>query len=162
MSAEPPQGPTRMPRSNHGPDPSRYRVRPLDAVTVTARGVGHGVGAERVHLPWNEIRCVIAAEIGEPEGVRGVVFDLLGSDDAGDWIAFRLVSGAGCEAIELARALQIGMGPGRASASLESLAADGMPTRCYPDLQAFEREARQLLAAFLDDRDPGRCGSGAS
>ncbi len=152
MSGEPLQGPTPMPRSTQGPEPSRYRVRSLDAVTVTARGVGHGVGAERVHLPWNEIRCVIAAEVGEPEGVRGVVFDLLGSDDAGDWIAFRLVSGAGVEAMELARALQIGMGHERASASLKSLAADGVPTRCYPDLQAFEREARELLGAFLDDR----------
>ncbi len=141
-----------MLRSSAQAEPSGYRVRPLDAATVTARGIGHGSGAERVHLPWDEIRCVIAAEIGEPEGVRGVVFDLLASDDAGEWIAFRLACGPGAEAMELARALQIGMGLERASASLERLAAEGLPTRCYPDLAAFEREAGQLLQAFLDTR----------
>jgi hypothetical protein len=131
---------------------SRYRVRLLHQATIAARGVEHGVPGERVLLPWDEIRCVIAAEVGEPEGVRTIVFDLLAADDAGRWIAFRAGAEPGEEAMELARSLQIGMGIERASASLKSLASDAIPTRWYPDLETFEDDARSLLREFVATR----------
>jgi hypothetical protein len=137
----------------HSFDSSRYRVRVLHAPALTAQGVEHGGRGERVHLPWDEIRCVIAAEVGEPQGVRTIVFDLLAADHEGGWIAFRSDAEPGQSAMELARALQIGVGLERASASLKSLASDAIPTRWYPDLETFENDARSLLREFVATRD---------
>ena len=70
-------------------DEAHYRVRKLQAATLAARGVEHGAPGERALLPWDEIRCVLAAELGSPSRARAVVFDLLGADHEGRWIAFR-------------------------------------------------------------------------
>lgn len=129
-----------------------YSARVLVDPRVTDPGIEHGTARERATLPWDELRCVIAAEIGEPQGVRTIVFDLVAADDSGEWVALRMDAEPGEEAMELARALQIGMGHERASASLKSLATDAIPTRWYPDLGSFEEDALELIDAQTPSR----------
>jgi hypothetical protein len=44
-----------------------------------------------------------------------------------------------------ARAIQLGIGPDRCSASLKNLAAEGIPTRSYADLETFEQAALESI-----------------
>lgn len=129
-----------------------YRVRVLAEPVLHEAGIDHGPQGEESRLPWSEIRCAIAAEVGEPEGVRTIVFDLVVADDQGEWMAFRIDAEPGEDAMALARTVQFCIGTERASASIKSLAIDAIPTRWYPDLESFEAEARTLL----DEHAPSR------
>lgn len=117
----------------------RYPVRVLAAPTLEPDGIGHGPGDARQLLRWSEIARVSVAEIGEPEGVRTVVYDLVTRPGAA-MVVLRLDAEPGDAAMAAARALEAGLGA-RASAALKSLAADGLATHWYPDLRAFEEES---------------------
>ena len=130
-----------------------YRVELLENPAVTPEGVTHGPTAGRALLPWSEVCWAIAAEIGEPEGVRTIVFDLLtrrgddGDDDC--WQVRRLDAEPGEDAIALARLVEHGLGAERKVSSIKSLATDGIPTRRYPDLLSFEEDALAELIETL-------------
>jgi len=81
--------------------------------------------------------------VGEPQGVRAIVFDLVRREGTG-WTAARLDAEPGEEASELARALDTALGSA-ARPSIKSLATDGIPSRWYPDLGLFEEETRRDL-----------------
>jgi len=119
---------------------SRYRVRELEAPSLEAHGIGHGSADARELLSWDDVERVVVAEVGEPEGVRTIVCDLVRRAFGGGFKAHRLDADPGEAAQALARGLEAGLGP-RASAGLKSLAGDGLATRWYPDLAAFEEEA---------------------
>ena len=96
-------------------------------------------------LPWSAVQTAIAAEVGEPEGVRTVVFDLMverrrrASDPAPRRRARR--------GRHAARARDRAGGvEGTQAAGIESLAADGTPARWYPDLETFA-EARDQVSS---------------
>lgn len=131
-----------------------YCVELLENPAATPGGVTHGAEARRALLPWADVCWAIAAEIGEPEGVRTIVFDLVtrrarddGRDD--EWQVRRLDAEPGEDAIALARLVEQGLGADRKASSIKSLATDGIPTRWYPDLQAFEEDA---LAELVETR----------
>jgi len=77
--------------------------------------------------------------VGEPEGVRTVVFDLVGASDGESWPVWRLDAEPGEAAMELARAIESCLGSERAAPSIKSLATDGIASRWFPDLESFAR-----------------------
>ena len=143
-----------------GPEPgasSRYRVRLLGDPRVTDGGISHREGDRRQLLAWSEVQGAIAAEVGEPQGVRTVVFDLLVEHEGSDRTVCRLDAEPGEDSIALARAIAEGVGPDRSGGSIKSLATDGSPSRWYPDLEAFEDAAREELRA-QGVRGPAKAG----
>src|SRR5262249_56297447 len=67
-----------------------YQAQLLREARVGVEGLLHRVaGAER-RLAWAEIWFAVAAEIGEPEGGRTIVFDLVVGRDERGWQALRL------------------------------------------------------------------------
>ena len=121
-----------------------YRVHLLGDAEFCAAGVAHREGGRRAVLEWRHVRHVLAAEVGEPEGVRTIVFDLVARAD-GDWVAYRLDAEPGEEALQMARRIERSLAAGCSSASLKSIAADGIPTRWYPDLKSLEEENARWL-----------------
>ena len=125
---------------------SRYRVRLLADPSVSEEGISHREGEDRDLLAWAAVQRAIAAEVGEPQGVRTIVFDLVVEREGSDLTVCRLDADPCDGAVALARAVAEGIGPDRSSPSIKSLATDGSPNRWYPDLEAFEEAA---LEEFL-------------
>lgn len=125
---------------------ARYPVRVLESPRLEPGGIAHGPASARELLDWGKVERVVVAEVGEPEGVRTIVCDLIGTSGGGTAV-HRLDAEPGDSAIALARALERGIGSARAPASLKSLAADGLATRWFPDLQSFEEAALEELGA---------------
>lgn len=123
-----------------------YRVELLESPVATPEGVTHGSRGARSLLPWSEVRWAVAAEVGEPQGVRTIVFDLVSRSSDGEWRAHRLDAEPGEDAMALARVVERGLGAGRKVPSIRSLAADGIPARWYPDLPSFEEDAFEELS----------------
>ena len=122
-----------------------YRAQILERPLVDARGIRHGAGDAHEELPWSRVRWAIAAEVGEPEGVRTIVFDLLADGPHGPRI-LRLDAEPGEDASALARAVAAGLGDARKIPTIRSLASDATPARWYPDLRSFEEDAAAELA----------------
>ena len=84
---------------------ARYRVTVASRPRPGAEGLGYESGGTRGVLPWSRVAHVLAAEVGEPEGVRAIVFDLLWPEGEG-WRVLRLDAEPGEEAMQLAQAIQ--------------------------------------------------------
>jgi hypothetical protein len=128
-----------------------YPARVLERPVVDARGIRHTSEEAREELPWSRICWAIAAEVGEPEGVRTIVFDLVteaDGDPGGRLDVLRLDAEPGEDAIALARAIVTALGDSQKIPTIRSLATDGIPARWYPDLRSFEEEASVELAAL--------------
>jgi hypothetical protein len=123
---------------------AHYRVHLLGDPEVCAAGITHREGGRRTLLPWSRVEHAIAAEVGEPEGVCTTVFDLV-VRESGGWLAYRLDAEPGEDAMNLAQGIARSLRAGCSSASLKSLATDGISARWYPDLDDFEQEAIRLL-----------------
>ncbi len=124
----------------------RYRVHLLPDAEPTERGIVYRRGEASSLLEWSRIERALAAEVGEPEGVRTVVFDLVVGEDDGSWRAYRLDADPAGSAAEVARAIAVALGPERAGAAIKNLAAEGRPGAWYPDLESFEEAALAALA----------------
>ena len=123
---------------------ARYPVRVLESPRLEPGGIAHGPASGRELLDWGKVERVVVAEVGEPEGVRTIVCDLIGHA-AGALAVYRLDAEPGDAAIALARALERGLGPRRAPPALKSLATDGLAPRWCPDLRTFEEEALEEI-----------------
>jgi hypothetical protein len=117
----------------------RYPVRLLEAPSFEAAGLRHGRPPSRALLAWSDVARVAVAEVGEPEGVRTVVYDLITLPASGVAV-WRMDADPGEAARALARQLETALGPGRAPPALKNLASDGVATLWYPDLRAFEED----------------------
>jgi hypothetical protein len=126
-------------------EPRPYQSVVLEEPRVGKAGVEHGPQAFRELVRWKDVRSAVAAEVGEPEGVRTIVFDLLARTSAGR-VALRLDAEPGEPACAVARAIAAAIGE-RARPSIKSLATDGTPTLWFPDLAEFEQVACEELAA---------------
>jgi hypothetical protein len=125
--------------------PSRYRALLLPEARLTERGLVYRRGEQRYLLAWSRVERAFAAEIGEPEGVRTIVFDLAVGVRGPECVVCRFDIDPGEEAMAAARAIENGVGRDRCSASLRSLAAEGMPTRLYHDIESFEEAALESI-----------------
>jgi hypothetical protein len=121
---------------------TRYRVRLLHAARLAPAGVVHREPQGESVLAWSEVRRALAAEVGEPQGVRTLVFDLVtgGSAECG-WAVVRFDVEPGDDAVAVARVLVEALPPQRLGASIKSLADEGLAGECYPDVASFEEAA---------------------
>lgn len=124
---------------------ARYRVEVLAEARPGEAGIAHRRDGASQLLAWDRILCAVAAEVGEPEGVRTIVFDLVSEIGERGCHVYRFDAEPGRKAMEIARRLGAALGPERSGASLKSVATDGIPTRWYPDLESFEHDALQSL-----------------
>jgi hypothetical protein len=125
--------------------PSRYRAHLLADVKPTERGLLYRRGEQHFVLEWARVRRALCAEVGEPEGVRTIVFDLVVGIEGEECVACRFDADPGEDTHALARAVEIGVGPGRCDPSLRAAAVDGFATRSHPDLEAFEDAALEAI-----------------
>jgi hypothetical protein len=129
---------------------ARYSVRLLAGAQATERGVMHHEGAAQSLLEWEEVDWALAAELGEPQGVRTIVFDLVVDRSAGSFSVCRFGAEPGEDAVAAARVIAGALPAERLGASIKSLAADGVSCRWYPDLESLEEAALALLVDLGD------------
>ena len=127
----------------------RYRVQVLEAPHVLARGIEYGEGPQRQLLEWSAVVCGLAAEVGEPEGVRAIIFDLVVErftrSEGEEFSVCRLTAEPGEEAMEIASAIELALAPEACAPSIKNLASEGTPSRWYQDIEEFEAAALQSL-----------------
>ena len=136
--------------TNPSPDESpeagpRYRVELLAGVRPTEEGVVCADDASIRLVDWSCVRRAMAAEIGEPQGVRTIVFDLV-VDEAEECVLYRFDADPGEDAVAVARIIAGALAPDRAEGSIKSLATDGIASRWYPDLESFEEANLAILS----------------
>ncbi len=122
-----------------------YRVELLAGARPTEEGVVCGDDASIRLVHWSRVRFAMAAEIGEPQGVRTIVFDLV-VDEAEECVLYRFDADPGQDAVEMARLIAEALAPDRAEGSIKSLATDGIATRWYPDLESFEEANLAIIS----------------
>ncbi len=123
---------------------ARYRVEILLEGRAARDGLFHWHDGSEQVLPWTEVIRVFAAEVGEPQGIRTVVFDLVVAEGEGFSVC-RFDAEPGDAAIAAARNLAQSIAAERLGASVKSLAAEGIPVDWYPDLESFEEAALGAL-----------------
>jgi hypothetical protein len=132
-------------------DPGRYRVQLLANPVLCESGIAHGDPANPSVIKWEEVRWALAAEVGEPEGVRTIIFDLVvGRSSGPEGDAFeirRLGVEPGEEAMKWATAIERALAPKFSAPSIKSLAAEGTPSRWYQNLEEFQSAALESLDA---------------
>jgi len=124
---------------------SRYRVEVLPRAEVGPDGIVFRDGREHRTLPWNRLLHALAAYVGEPEGVCTIVFDLVVERKEAECLVCRFDADPGEPAQTIARALLDRLGRRRCSRSLVDLAAEGVPTRSYPDLASLAEASLEEL-----------------
>lgn len=125
--------------------PSRYRVHVLREAWPTQGGISYRRDEEERLLEWSKVEYALACEVGEPEGVRTVVFDLVVGSLGRECVVLRTDAEPGDDAIEMARAIEAALGALRCSGALRSLAVDGIASLWHPDLPSFEEHALEQL-----------------
>ncbi len=127
----------------------RYRVEVLPDRKLCERGIAYGDPANRSLLQWPAIQRALAAEVGEPEGVRTVIFDLvvdrISQPEGPTFAVRRLDAEPGEEAMAVARAIQAALEPEDVAPSIKSLATEGTSSLRYQDLEEFEAAALHSL-----------------
>jgi hypothetical protein len=125
--------------------PSRYRVCLLYEARPTDAGIAYRHGDESRLLEWSRVERALAAEVGEPEGVRTIVFDLLVEIDDCSCVAYRFDADPAEGAMEVARAIATCVPADQTDASIKSMATDGIPSRSYPDLESLAQANLETL-----------------
>jgi hypothetical protein len=142
-----------MPRSSAFPPRreevcSRYSALLVREPVPTRAGLRHRDAAGTQVVAWSRVRRALAAEVGEPQGVCTIVFDLvLHGPDPGRVEALRFDAEPGEAAVAVARELSVWLAPERLAASIKNLAAEGLAEEWHPDLESFEEHALAALAA---------------
>jgi hypothetical protein len=125
------------------PSAVNVRVELLSEVRPTEAGIVHRRGGEIRLLEWSRVAHAVAAEVGEPQGVRTIVFDLTLETDGEACVVFRFDADPSGDAREIARAIAASLPPERTGGSVKSIASDGVASRWYPDLESFEEANRR-------------------
>ena len=94
--------------------------------------------------PWPRGLRAHAAAVGEPQGVRAVIFALVFERDGPRWRVLRFGAEPGDEA---ARQLSAALPTGCLTASLESLASDGTLGEWHPDPASLDESGLVALVA---------------
>ncbi|MDJ0852569.1 MAG: hypothetical protein QNK04_29725 [Myxococcota bacterium] len=123
---------------------ARYRVEVLLEGRAARDGLFHWHDGSEQVLPWTGVIRVFAAEVGEPQGIRTVVFDLVVAEADGFSVC-RFDAEPGDPAIAAARNLTECIPAERLGASVKSLAAEGIAVDWYPDVETFEEAALGAL-----------------
>jgi hypothetical protein len=124
---------------------SRYCAHVLSEARPTGAGVAYRCGDEPHLLEWSRVKRALAAEVGEPQGVRTIVFDLVVEVDDRSCVAYRFDADPTEDATEVARAIATSLPSDRIGASIKSVARDGVPSRWYPDLESLSEANLEVL-----------------
>jgi hypothetical protein len=122
-----------------------YCVELLTDTRPTPAGIAYRCGSRSLVIEWSRVKHVIAAEVGEPQGVRTIVFDLVLEADDEDWVVCRFDADPSEAAMEIARAIAAALPADRVGGSIKSMATDGIASRWYPDLESFEEANRRAI-----------------
>jgi hypothetical protein len=124
---------------------ARYDVRLLADPQPTPEGLVHRTarGVERV--PWPRVAYALAAEVGEPQGIRTIVFDLVIGREEGRWTVLRFDEEPGEDAEAFAQVLAGALRPERLGAAVKSLASESVVAEWFPDVPTFEETSLALL-----------------
>lgn len=125
--------------------PSRYRVHRLADPKATERGILYRRGERRFLLEWERVKRALAAEVGEGDAERRVVFDLAVRVEGPECVACRMDAAPGEAARALAQAIALGVGRQRCCPSLRATACHGWPTRSHCDLDTFGEAALESI-----------------
>lgn len=125
---------------------ARYRVELLGDAVAAERGVLHRQDGEDRILPWSQVRRVIASEVGEPQGVRTIIFDLVVGVDEAEFRVRRFDAEPGQDAVEAAELMARHVPGEFLCASIKALTTDGLPLEWHPDLESFEEAALAALS----------------
>jgi len=125
-----------------------YRVSVLSEASPSEQGIRYRGPDGTQMLPWRTIQAALAGEVGEHEGVRTIIFDLvIDRVITSRGVLFsicRLSAEPGEEAMNLAGAITSALGD-NARQGIKTLAAEGCSSLWYPDLEEFEVAAVQSL-----------------
>ncbi len=132
---------------------ARYHVDVLPWVEVGEHGVGYFDGGRRALLQWASVLYGLSAQVGEPEGVCTVVFDLIVGRKGDACQVCRFDADPGPDAQRFAGRIVAGLGHSRCSRSLLALQADGHPGQWLPDLDSVAEQALQELARWRPGPD---------
>jgi hypothetical protein len=124
---------------------AQYHVEVLPWAETGPGGIVFREGPELATLPWSRVLHALAAYVGEPEGVCTIVFDLVVERKETECLVRRFDADPGESAQSTAQALLAALGRTRCSRSLANLAADGVATRSYPDLDSLAEASLQDL-----------------
>jgi hypothetical protein len=125
---------------------ARYLVRLLADARPAPEGLVHRTVDGEQRVDWGEVQYALAAEIGEPQGIRTIVFDLVvfGGDDS--WTVLRFDEEPGEDAQAVAQVLAAAIPTERLGAAVKSLASESVVAEWFPDLPSFEETALAILA----------------
>jgi hypothetical protein len=127
---------------------ARYHVELLADAVAGERGVLHREGGEDRILPWSQVRRVVASEVGEPQGVRTIIFDLVVGVGDEEFRVRRFDAEPGQDAVEAAELMARHVPGEFLCASIKALTTDGLSLDWHPDLESFEESALAALYGF--------------
>jgi len=119
------------------------RVELLSEARPTEAGIVHRCGGETRLLEWSRVAHAVAAEVGEPQGVRTIVFDLTLETVGEECVVCRFDADPSGDARAIARAIAASLPPERTGGSVKSIASDGVASRWYADLESFDEANRR-------------------
>ena len=121
--------------SQHG---SSYLSQVVSDVELSGLGCSYSRHGEIQQLDWGKVDRCAAAEVGEPEGVRTILFDLVVEIADDRCVVYRFDADPGEDAMAAARTIQAALGSDRCDSAVCTLAKDGSSSRWYPDIESFE------------------------
>ncbi len=125
--------------------PLHYRAEILAGAHAEAEGIAYLQDGRPVRLGWGDVQRAFAAEIGEPEGVRTIVFDLVIGVEGKECLSLRFDADPGPVARSVARTVVEGVGSQRCDASLRRLADEGLTQAMHPDLEPFDEACLEAV-----------------
>jgi len=124
---------------------ARYTVRLLADARPTPEGLVHRTAGGEQRGAWGQVQYALAAEIGEPQGIRTIVFDLVISGDDHLWSVLRFDEEPGEDAEAVAQVLAEAIPTERLGAAVKSLASQSVIGEWFPDVPTFEESALSNL-----------------
>jgi hypothetical protein len=125
---------------------ARYEVRLLADARPTPEGLVHRTVDGEQHVAWSVVKYALAAEIGEPQGIRTILFDLVLAGSDGSWSVLRFDEEPGEDAEAVAEILAAAIPTERLGAAVKSLASESVLAEWFPDVPSFEETALAILA----------------
>lgn len=130
-----------------GPACREWTIWVVSRPALDAAGVDLEWEGRRHQVDWTAVERAFAAEVGEPEGVRAVVFDLLWSDAPEGPAVLRFSVDPSEGPKSPAQQLVDSLGEARCSVSLRSLAREGQASDRFSHLDLLDEALLEVLAS---------------
>jgi len=124
---------------------ARYAVCLLADAQPAPEGLVHRTASGEHCVAWSEVQYALAAEVGEPQGIRTIVFDLVVATREDSWTVLRFDEEPGEDAEAVAQVLAEAIPSQRLGAAVKSLASESWVGEWYPDVPSFEEAALAIL-----------------